>query len=50
LRALQIEMVYEKDAKDLVVQARKNGRIKIPNWEKYQKKPNDNSIIQRKGS
>jgi len=50
LRALQIEMVYEKDAKDLIAQARKDGRIKIPNWEKYQRKPNDNSIIQRKGS
>ncbi len=50
LRALLIEKVYEKDAKDLIVQARKDGRIKIPNWEKYQKKPNDNSIIQRKSS
>ena len=50
LRALQIEVVYEKDAKDLIAQARKDGRIKIPNWEKYQKKPNDNSMIQRKGS
>ena len=50
LRALLIEKVYEKDAKDLIAQARKDGRIKIPNWEKYQKKPNDKSIIQRKGS
>jgi hypothetical protein len=47
LRALQIEMVYEKDAKGLIAQARKDGRVKIPNWEKYQKKPNDNSMIQR---
>ncbi len=50
LRALQIEMIYEKDAKDLIAQARKDGRIQIPNWKKHQRKPNEKSIIQRKGS
>jgi hypothetical protein len=43
-------MIYEKDAKDLVAQARKDGRIQIPNWGKNQKKPNEKSIIQRKES
>jgi three-Cys-motif partner protein len=50
LRALQIEIIYEKDIKDLIAQAKKDGRIQIPNWGKNQRKPNEKSIIQRKGS
>lgn len=45
-RALEIEMVYEKDAKDLIARARREKRLIIPNWKKNQRSPNEYSIIQ----
>jgi len=47
LRALEIEMVYEKDAKDLIARAKKDRQLHIANWRKDQRRPKDDSIIQR---
>lgn len=49
LRALEIEMVYEKDAKKIISRARKDKRICIPNWKKNQRMPKDDNIIERYG-
>lgn len=48
IEALQIEMIYEEDVKDLILDAKRSGKIDIPNWQVNQKKPKDKNIIQKR--
>jgi hypothetical protein len=45
LRALEIEMICDKDVGDIVVKAKKDGLIQIQNWDKRQRRPKDHNII-----
>jgi hypothetical protein len=48
LKGLEIEMIYEKDIKELVLTALRKGAIAIPDWEPSQRAPKEHNTMVEK--